>query len=68
MTGLRHPDNWPEWVTRLGTAMSRPFGVAGDYRSHHPWEAIEVHTTDMVYEEALAGAIYVAAGTTAGGA
>lgn len=68
VTGLRHPDRWPEWLTRLGTAMSGPFGVADDHRSHHPWEVIEAHTTGAVYEEALAGAIYVAAGTTAGGA
>ncbi len=66
VTGLRDPERWPEWVIRLGSFVNRPFGVAEDYRCHRPWEAIEAHTTDTIHEEALAGAVYVAAGTTTG--
>ncbi len=66
VTGLRDPERWPEWVIRLGSFVNRPFGVAEDYRSHRPWEAIEAHTTDTIHEETLAGAVYLAAGTTTG--
>lgn len=62
--GLRHPDRWPEWLVRLGSAANRPFGVADDYRTHRPWEAIQRYTTDTIYRETLGGAIYLAAGTT----
>ncbi len=62
--GLRDPDRWPEWTIRVASALNRPFGVAEDYRSHRPWESIQAHTIDAIYEEAFAGAIYVAAGST----
>lgn len=66
LNGLRDPQRWPEWVVRLGSALSRPFGVSEAYRSHRPWEAIEAHTIDVVYDEAMAGAVYLAAGTAPG--
>lgn len=64
LVGLRDPDNWPEWLIRIGKAINRPFGVSKDYRSHRPWEAIGRHTTDATYTEAFTGAVYLAAGTT----
>lgn len=64
LVGLRDPEDWPEWLIRIGSAINRPFGVSKDYRSHRPWEAIERHTTDITYTEAFAGAVYLAAGTT----
>ncbi len=64
VNGLRHPERWPEWVIKVATAINRPFGVSEDYRSHRPWEAIEAHTVETVYQEAVGGAVYLAAGTT----
>ncbi len=66
LNGLRHPDRWPELVVRVGSALSRPFGVSDAYRSHRPWEAIERHTVDVIYDEAMAGAVYLAAGSAPG--
>ena len=63
VNGVRNPERWPEWVVRVGSALSRPFGVSEAYRSHRPWEAIETHTIDVVYDEAMAGAVYLAAGS-----
>lgn len=63
LNGLRHPERWPDWVTRLGSALSRPFGVSDAYRQHRPWEAVEQFTIDVAYDEALAGAAYLSAGT-----
>lgn len=64
LVGLRDPAAWPEWLIWIGSAINRPFGVSKDYRSHRPWEAIQLHTTDSTYTEAFAGAVYLAAGTT----
>ncbi|RZV43371.1 MAG: DUF3703 domain-containing protein [Acidimicrobiales bacterium] len=63
LNGLRHPDRWPDWVTRAGSALSRPFGVSEAYESHRPWEVIERLLTDVVYDEAMSGAAYLSAGT-----
>ena len=63
LSGLRHPDRWPGWVVWLGSALSRPFGVSDAYRSHRPWESVNARTTDGVYDEAMRGAVYLAAGT-----
>jgi demethylmenaquinone methyltransferase/2-methoxy-6-polyprenyl-1,4-benzoquinol methylase len=63
LNGLRHPDRWPEWVTSLGSALSRPFGVSDAYQQHRPWEAIERSMIDIVYDDAMAGAAYLSAGT-----
>ena len=67
LNGLRHPDRWPDWVINAGSALSRPFGVSDAYRSHRPWEAIENTLVDVVYDEAMAGAAYLSAGTVADG-
>lgn len=66
VTGLRNPDRWPEWVIRLGSWVMRPFGVTEDYRDFHPWEAVEAHTTNSTYAEALGGVIYLASGSRPG--
>lgn len=63
LSGLRHPERWPESVVRIGSAMSRPFGVSDAYRSHRPWESVRARTIDVVYDEAMWGAVYLAAGT-----
>ncbi len=62
--GLRHPERWPEWVVRLGSAVNRPFGVSEAYRSHRPWDAIQACTDEAIYDEVLGGAAYLCAGTT----
>lgn len=63
VNGLRHPDRWPGWVIRAGSALSRPFGVSGAYQDHRPWEAIDRYLDEVVYDEAMAGAAYLSAGT-----
>lgn len=66
VNGLRSPERWPEWVVKMGSALSRPFGVSEVYRAHRPWQAIERHTVDVIYDEAMAGAVYLAAGSAPG--
>lgn len=64
VTGLRHADHWPAWVSDVGSRVMRFFGVNDSYRSHRPWQAIQNHTTDSVYQESHGGVVYLAAGTT----
>lgn len=66
VNGLRHPGRWPDWVINAGSVLSRPFGVSDAYRSHRPWEAIERHLVEVAYDEAMAGAAYLSAGTVPG--
>lgn len=66
VNGLRHPDRWPDWLISAGSVLSRPFGVSDAYRSHRPWEAIERHLVEVAYDEAMAGAAYLSAGTVPG--
>lgn len=63
ITGMREPEDWPEWLIRIGSLLNRPFGVSAAYRAHSPWESIRRHTVDYSYTETLAGAVYRAAGT-----
>lgn len=64
VTGLRHADHWPAWVSDLGSRLMRFFGVNDNYRSHRPWQAIQNHTTNAIYQKSHGGVVYLAAGTT----
>lgn len=66
LNGLRSPERWPGWLVRLGSSLSRPFGVTPAYRDLHPWEAVARHLHDTTYAEGAGGAAYLAAGTCPG--
>lgn len=67
LNGLREPVRWPRWLIAVASALSRPFGVTRAYRELRPWTAAGVHLDDVIHDEALAGAAYLAAGTAPGG-
>jgi hypothetical protein len=56
INGLRDPERWPVGYPS-GSAITRPFGVTA------AWESISTHTINIIHVEAVAGAVYVAAGT-----
>lgn len=62
VSGLRQPPDWPEWVIRAGSAISRPFGVHEDYTAFHPWESVRRHTDEVVFVTAAGGALYLSVG------
>jgi ubiquinone/menaquinone biosynthesis C-methylase UbiE len=57
--GLRHPERWPAWLTRVGVWLNRPFGVSSDYAAMTPWEAGRRHLREIEYRDRLAGAAYI---------
>ena len=62
VSGLRRPDGWPEWAVRLGEFVNRPFGVSRAYEAFQPWEAVRRHAREIVYAEAVLGAVYLSVG------
>ena len=62
VSGLRHPEKWPEWLIRLGELVNRPFGVNRAYENVQPWRSVEARAVNVRYEEYLVGAVYLAIG------
>lgn len=60
--GMKHPDRWPRWLTRIGVWLNRPFGVSEDYAALRPWESVRRHMKEVEYEEFYAGATYLCVG------
>lgn len=64
VTGLRHAERWPTWLSDVGSRAMRFFGVNDGYRNHRPWEPVQRHTIDVTYVESHGGVVYLAAGST----
>jgi ubiquinone/menaquinone biosynthesis C-methylase UbiE len=64
---LKIPDQTPGWVTRLGTAMTRPFASIDEWKMRRPWEAIRVtmqeELADPAWTELFFGTAFLAAGS-----
>jgi len=58
LLGLKHPEGWPEWLIRLGVAITKPFGVSRDYEEYRPWRAAAGHFRELAFKEHLFGAAY----------
>ena len=64
---LKIPDNTPEWLTRLGTALVRPFASIDQWKTRRPWQAIRVamqeELADPSWTELFFGTAFLAAGS-----
>lgn len=58
LLGLKHPDNWPDWIIEAGVAVTRPFGVSREYESFTPWVAADRYFEKRMFREHLTGAAY----------
>lgn len=58
LLGLKHPENWPLWVLRIGILVTKPFGVSRDYEDFKPWVAARNATSQVWFKEHLAGSAY----------
>lgn len=65
-TGLREPEDWPDWLVRLGIEANRVFGTRPLHRDLAPWQPLLDHLDDTTYEQDFGGAVYLAAGTVPG--
>ena len=66
---LKAPDNAPAWLTRLGTALGRPFGSIDEWIRHRPWEGIRAAMQDALadpsWSELCFGTAFLASGSPA---
>ena len=60
--GLKHPDGWPQWLTRLGIWLNRPFGVTEEYAALRPWESVHRYMREVEHREFYGGAAYLSVG------
>ena len=62
LLGLKHPENWPDWIVQLGVILNKPFGVSREYEDFQPWEAVEKHLEAENFQEFYLGAAYRSVG------
>lgn len=60
--GMKRPEDWPEWLVRLGAWVQQPFGVRLSYANRRPWKALRRHLQEVSYEERYFGAAYISVG------
>jgi ubiquinone/menaquinone biosynthesis C-methylase UbiE len=64
---LKVPDNTPEWISRLGTAVVRRFASIDEWITRRPWEAIRAamqeELTDASWTELFFGTAFLSAGS-----
>jgi ubiquinone/menaquinone biosynthesis C-methylase UbiE len=64
---LKVPDNTPEWLAQLGTAIVRPFASVEEWIMGRPWEAIRAaiqeELSDLSWTELFFGTAFLAAGS-----
>jgi demethylmenaquinone methyltransferase/2-methoxy-6-polyprenyl-1,4-benzoquinol methylase len=64
---LKIPDNTPEWLIQLGTAIVRPFASIDQWKMRRPWEAIRVamreELADDSWTELFFGTAFLAVGS-----
>jgi ubiquinone/menaquinone biosynthesis C-methylase UbiE len=64
---LKVPDDTPEWLTQLGTAVVRPFASIDEWTKRRPWEEIRLamreELTDLTWTELFFGTAFLAAGS-----
>jgi demethylmenaquinone methyltransferase/2-methoxy-6-polyprenyl-1,4-benzoquinol methylase len=63
---LKVPDNTPEWLAQLGTAVARRFASVDEWVMRRPWEAIRAamqeELADPAWTELFFGTAFLAAG------
>ena len=62
LLGLKHPENWPNWIVELGVILNKPFGVSREYEEFQPWKAVEKHMEAKNFREFYLGAAYRSVG------
>jgi demethylmenaquinone methyltransferase/2-methoxy-6-polyprenyl-1,4-benzoquinol methylase len=64
---LKVPSNAPQWATKLGTAVVRPFASIDEWTARRPWEgireAMQSELTDLSWSELCFGTAFLASGS-----
>ncbi len=59
---LKMPVTWPLWLTKLGVAITRPFGVSLDLGERQPWLEMRRWFRQVSVRELYGGFVYIAVG------
>lgn len=66
---LQIPDDWPNWMVKVGLWLVKPFAATEEWRNRHPWESIkqtmQAQLKDVSITEMYLGMTYVIAGRKA---
>ena len=58
LMGLKHPEDWPDWLISVGIFLTKPFAVSRDYEDFRPWIAARSFMDEQWFKQHLAGAAY----------
>ena len=56
--GLKHPEDWPDWLIGVGIFLTKPFAVSRDYEAFRPCLAARWFMDERWFKQHLAGAAY----------
>ncbi len=59
---FKKPDGWPNWLVRLAAWLNKPYGVSLELADRHPWEAIQQHLNEVLFQEYYFGVLYLSVG------
>ncbi|NOZ75741.1 MAG: class I SAM-dependent methyltransferase [FCB group bacterium] len=59
---FKKPEKWPLWVTKMGVAITKPFGVTLDLAERKPWEVMKKYFRNVTVTDLYGGFVYIAAG------
>lgn len=59
---FKKPETWPLWITKLGVAITKPFGVSLDLADRKPWETMKRYFRHVTITNMYGGFVYIATG------
>ena len=57
---LKKPQHLPLWMTKIGVAISKPFGVSLDMADRKPWETLQRYFNHVTLTDCFGGFAYIA--------
>jgi len=57
---LKKSEHLPLWMTRLGVAISKPFGVSLDLGERKPWQTLHRYFKNVKVTDCFGGFVYIA--------
>ncbi|NOX17785.1 MAG: class I SAM-dependent methyltransferase [Chlorobi bacterium] len=59
---FKKPEQYPDWITKLGVFITKPFGVSIDLAERKPWLKMKQYYSKVEVKEIYGGFAYIAVG------